>query len=133
GVVGRELQRGVTIFAGRAGVAGVARRRHHGHAVPVGVLQGRADAGAGRAVADRHADHVGAVVHGVADAGGQRVLDAVLGFLLVGAVSRVVAVRDDPHGQDLGLGRDAHDAVLAVRAVAVAGDDRGHPGAVLAP
>src|SRR6185503_7009006 len=129
GVVrGEGLGSQVAVLA-RARAARVPGRGDDHHAVVVGVLQLRPDRVTRRAVADRHADDLGAVGYRVLDAVGQRLLDAGLIFPLVLAVVRVSAIGDHPDRQDPRRRRGAGDPAEAA-VVAVPGDQRRHPGAV---
>ncbi len=110
--------------------AAVAGRGHHDGALAQRVLHRRVLAalrvGGLAVVAEREVDDVGAVVGGPADAVGEgRAAGALAG--------RVALFEDHPHREDPDAGRDADHPVAALRAVAAAGDDAGHRGAVPGP
>lgn len=80
-------------------------------------------------VAQGEVDDVGAVVGGPADAVGQGRTAGLAGLV----AGRVGGFEDHPDREDLRLGGDAEHSVGAADAVAAAGDDSGHRGAVAGP
>lgn len=114
-------------------LAAVSGRRDDDGALGQGVLHGGVLARHGvrglAVVAEREVDDVGALVGGPADALGEG-----RAMRLAGLIPRLVgAFEDDADGEDLRLGGDAEDALLAARTVAVGGDDAGYRGAVAGP
>ncbi len=113
--------------------AAVARGGDHDDALGEGVLDGLVlgglVVGGGAVVAEREVDHVGAVVGGPADALGEGGALALTGL----GAARVALFEDHADREDPRLRGDAEDALAAVAAVAVPGDDPGHGGAVAGP
>src|SRR5690606_12778144 len=115
---------GVAVVAGGGDQHRAARER-----VLHRLLLGRRALPGAAAAAERHADDLGAPVDGVADAPGERVVAAGPRSGPVG----VGVLQCDPYRQHPGGGRDAEHPAAAVLAVAVAGGQAGHGGAVVAP
>lgn len=113
--------------------AAVARRGDDDHALGEGVLDGLVLGGlvvrGVAVVAEREVDHARAVVGGPADALGEGAALVLTGL----GPARVALFEDHADREDLRLRGDAEDALAAVGAVAVPGDDPGHGGAVPGP